>query len=205
MPAENPRTTFLAAAATVAELVARIPDGSWAGPGLGVWDLRALVGHTSRSLITVTTYLAQRAPALDIPTPEAYYVAVARAGGANTAAIAQRGRDAGAVLGDDPATSFRTLLVEATAALDGATDDDVVPTIAGGMRVGSYLPTRTFGLAVHGLDIAAAIGLPVAFAPAVLAEAAVLAARVAVALDHGPAVLAALTGRTALPRGFSVV
>jgi len=205
VPAENPRTTFLAAAATVAELVARIPDGSWAGPGLGVWDLRALVGHTSRSLITVTTYLAQRAPALDIPTPEAYYVAVARAGGANTAAIAQRGRDAGAVLGDDPATAFRTLLVEATAALDGATDDDVVPTIAGGMRVGSYLPTRTFELAVHGLDIAAAIGLPVAFAPAVLAEAAVLAARVAVALDHGPAVLAALTGRTALPRGFSVV
>ena len=205
MPAENPRTTFLAAAATVAELVARIPDGSWAGPGLGVWDLRALVGHTSRSLITVTTYLAQRAPALDIPTPEAYYVAVARAGGANTAAIAQRGRDAGAALGDDPATAFRTLLVEATAALDGATDDDVVPTIAGGMRVGSYLPTRTFELAVHGLDIAAAIGLPVAFAPAVLAEAAVLAARVAVALDHGPAVLAALTGRTALPGGFSVV
>jgi len=205
VPAENPRTTFLAAAATVAELVARIPDGSWAGPGLGVWDLRALVGHTSRSLITVTTYLAQRAPALDIPTPEAYYVAVARAGGANTAAIAQRGRDAGAVLGDDPATAFRTLLVEATAALDGATDDDVVPTIAGGMRVGSYLPTRTFELAVHGLDIAAAIGLPVAFAPAVLAEAAVLAARVAVALDHGPAVLAALTGRTALPGGFSVV
>jgi uncharacterized protein (TIGR03083 family) len=205
VPAENSRTTFLAAAATVADLVARIPDGSWAGPGLGVWDLRALVGHTGRSLITVTTYLAQRAPALDVPTPEAYYVAVARAGGANTAAIAQRGRDAGAALGDDPATAFRTLLVEATAALDGAADDDVVPTIAGGMRVGSYLPTRIFELAVHGLDIAAATGLPVAFAPVVLAEAAVLAARVAVALDHGPAVLAALTGRTALPGGFSVV
>jgi hypothetical protein len=39
----------------------------------------------------------------------------------------------------------------------------------------------------------------------VVAEAAALAARIAVELGHGPAVLAALTGRTALPPGFSVV
>jgi len=73
------------------------------------------------------------------------------------------------------------------------------------MRVGDYLPTRTFELVVHGADIAAATGLPVTFPRAVLAEAAALAARTAVELGRGAAVLAALTGRAALPPGFSVV
>lgn len=202
---DSSRTIFLAAAGTVVDLVDRIPDGAWDGPGLGAWDLRALVGHTSRSLITVATYLAQRAPAVEVPSPEAYYVAVHRAGGASSGAITERGRAAGAALGDDPAPAFRRLLDDATAALAGAEDGDVVPTVAGGMRVVDYLPTRTFELVVHGGDIAAATGLPVAFAAPVLADAAVLAARVAVELGHGPAVLAALTGRAALPPGLSVV
>ncbi len=202
---EGVRARFLGAAATVADLVGRIPDGAWDGPGLGAWDLRALVGHTGRSLITVATYLAQRALAVDVATPEAYYVAVARAGGANTAAVAERGRAAGAALGADPAAAFRALVDDAAEALRRADDDDIVPTAVGGMRVAAYLPTRTFELAVHGADIAAATGLAVTFAPAVLADAAVLAARAAVGLGHGPVLLAALTGRAALPPGFSMV
>ena len=205
MGTSAPRTTFLDAAATVADLVGRIPADAWTGPGLGVWDLRALVGHTSRALITVATYLAQRAPAVDVATPEAYFTTVARAGGTDTEAITERGRAAGAALGDDPPGTFRTLVDAAADALGRAGDDDVVPTVAGGMRVVAYLPTRTFELAVHGADIAAATGLPVAFAPAVLTDAAVLAARVAVELGRGSELLAALTGRAALPPGFSVV
>jgi uncharacterized protein (TIGR03083 family) len=203
--AADRRTTFLDAAATVADLVGRIPPDAWDGPGLGVWDLRALVGHTSRALVTVVTYLAKPAPEEDVPTPEAYYVLVARAGSANADAVAQRGRDAGAALGDDPPSAFRALVDDAAAALDGAGDDDLITTVAGGMRVGSYLPTRTFELAVHGTDIAAATGLTVEFPPSVLADAATLAARAAVALGQGPAVLGALTGRTPLPPAFSIV
>jgi len=201
----TPRTTFLAAAGTVADLVDAIPDSGWDGPGLGVWDLRALVGHTSRSLVTVVTYLGQPAAAEEVGTPEAYYAAIARAGGAGSAAVAERGRAAGTALGDEPAAAFRGWLVDATAAVDGAADDDLLTTIVGGMRLIAYLPTRTFELAVHGADIAAATGLPITFPPAVLAEAATLAARTAVELGSGAAVLAALTGRTALPPGFSVV
>ena len=69
----SPRTTFLSAAAAVADLVDTIPSTAWDGPGLGVWDLRALVGHTSRALVTVVTYLGQPAAAEEIATPEAYY------------------------------------------------------------------------------------------------------------------------------------
>jgi hypothetical protein len=208
--AVDSRTVFLDAAGTVVDLVGRIPAGAWDGPGLGVWDLRALVGHTSRALVTVLTYLAQRAPAVDVATSEAYYAAVARAGGAsarsaNDEAVAQRGIAAGAALGSDPAAAFLALRDDAAEVLRRTGDDDVVPTVAGGMRVGDYLPTRTFELVVHGADIAAVTGLPLAFAAPVLAEAATLAARVAVELGRGPELLAAVTGRAALPSGFSVV
>ncbi len=201
----TPRATFLDAAATVADLVDRIPRDAWEGPGLGVWDLRALVGHTSRSLSTVATYLQRPAVAEEAPTSEEYYVAVAALMAAEGAAIVERGRAAGTALGADPATAFRALRDDAAATLRRAGDDDVVQTAAGGMRVGAYLPTRTFELAVHGQDIAAAAGLPVTFSLPVLAEAGALAARIAVHLGHGPAVLAALTGRSTLPPGFSVV
>lgn len=199
------RTTFLDAAATVADLVDRVPPDAWSGPGLGVWDLRALVGHTSRSLITVATYVDRPAAAEDVATPEAYYALLTRTGAANTEAVAERGREAGAALGDDPAAAFRALLRTAADALDRAANDDVIETAAGGMRVVAYLPTRTFELVVHGGDVASATGLPVAFAAPVLAEAAGLAARIAVELGNGPALLAALTGRVALPPGFSIV
>jgi hypothetical protein len=198
------RSAFLDAAAVVADLVDRIPANAWDGPGLGVWDLRALVGHTSRSLVTVAEYLTQRA-AEEVASPEAYYVAVARAVRGNADAVADRGRAAGAALGADPAAAFRALVGAATEVLDRTSDDDVVPTAAGGMRVGAYLHTRVFELVVHGADIAAATSLPMAFSAPVLADAAALAARAGVALGHGPVVLAALTGRAPLPPGFSVV
>ena len=54
-------SVFASAAAAFARLVRAIPETSWDGPGLGDWDMRALVGHTSRSLVTVSEYL--RAPA----------------------------------------------------------------------------------------------------------------------------------------------
>ena len=51
--------TFAAAARAVRDTVARIPQDAWGGPGLGEWTLRDLVGHTSRSLVTVIDYLAR--------------------------------------------------------------------------------------------------------------------------------------------------
>jgi uncharacterized protein (TIGR03083 family) len=199
------RTTFLDAALTVADLVERVPPAAWFGPGLGVWDLRALIGHTSRSLITVATYVDRPSAAEDVETPEAYYARLTRAGAANTDAVAQRGRESGAALGDDPAAAFRALVATVAEALDRAGDDDLIETAAGGMRVAAYLPTRTFELVVHGGDVGSATGLPAAFAEPVLAEAAGLGARIAVELGYGPALLAALTGRVALPPGFSIV
>jgi uncharacterized protein (TIGR03083 family) len=201
-----PPAAFRTAAATFVELVERIPAGAWDGPGLAVWDLRALVGHTSRSLVTVLEYLDRPAAAEDVDSAATYYLRAAEfARGAGAAAVAERGRVAGAALGDDPAAAVRDLADRAVAKAAAADPDALVTTIVGGMRVAPYLATRTFELVVHGFDIAAATGLEVAFPPEVVAEAAELAVRAAVALGRGPAVLRALTGRGALPDGFSVV
>ena len=51
--------TYVAAARAVADLVRRIPPDAWDGPGLGEWSMRDLVGHTSRSLVTVIEYFAR--------------------------------------------------------------------------------------------------------------------------------------------------
>ena len=200
-------TAYADAAAAVTDAVAGIPDALWSAPGLGEWDVRALVGHTSRAMITVLTYLDRPAAAEDVTSPEGYYALLPSmtGEGVDQGAVAERGRAAGRALGDDPAPAFADLAEQAVRRLAEVGPDLLIETIAGGIRVDSYVPTRTVELVVHGLDIAAATGVEVTFSRNTLADAAAVAARTGVALGHGPAVLAALTGRAALPAGFSVV
>lgn len=200
-------TAYADAAAAVTDAVAEIPDGSWAAPGLGEWDVRALVGHTSRAMVTVLTYLDRAADTEDVASPEDYYALLPSMTGEGTdqAAVAERGREAGRALGDDPASAFADLAEQAVMRLTEVEPHRLIRTIAGGLRVDSYVPTRTVELVVHGLDIAAATGVDVTFSRPTLAETAAVAARTGVALGRGPVLLAALTGRAALPAGFSVV
>jgi uncharacterized protein (TIGR03083 family) len=196
--------TYRSAAGIFADLVGRLDRGTLDGPGLGDWDLRALVGHTSRALTTVLTYFDQPAETEEIPSPEEYYVRVARMF-VDPADIAERGRQAGAALGADPAAAVRDLAAQAGAKVEATDPDALVTTIIGGMRARAYLPTRTFELVVHSLDISAATGLAVDLPPAALREATELATRVCVATGQAPTLLSAMTGRSALPPGFSIV
>ena len=201
------RATYELAVAAFLELVSAIPPERYDGPGLGGWDLRALVGHTGRSLVTVTTYLGTRAAEREVTSAADYYAAVNRIAGVDAdGAILQRGIAAGEALGDDPSAALRGLYDDARAALDALDGQDpLIETIAGGMRVSDYLPTRTFELTVHGLDIARATGLPFTPPRQALAESLGVAAASAVELGFGATVLLALTGRQPLPEGTSVV
>jgi uncharacterized protein (TIGR03083 family) len=198
--------TFAAAAESFVDLVRAVPAGAWDGPGLGEWDLRSLVGHTSRSLVTVSTYLQTTAQREDLTGPVEYYLRIRDyASTLGSADVTERGRQAGRDLGAEPAAAVEDLRRRALADLAGV-DDPLIEVIGGfGIRLSSYLPTRTFELTVHGLDIARATGI--AFTPpaAALDEATVLAARIGAALSQGDTVLLSLTGRTQLPTGFSVV
>ena len=199
----NVRESFAEAAQTFAELVRRIPQDRWDGPGLGVWNLRSLVGHTSRSLITVETYLRQPADIEKVPTPAAYYMALS---GVDDAAVVGRGVAAGQALGENPAEFVDELVKRVPAQLETA-GNPLITTAAGGMRLETYLPTRTLELVVHCLDIAAAVPdiEGPQFSVQVLSQVARVAATAGVLLGRGVELMLALTGRAALSPGFSVV
>ncbi len=203
------RQDFAQAAHAFVETVARVRPQDWASPGLGVWSLRDLTGHTSRALLTVESYL-DPSTTTERPTladAAAYYAAAGAAGAlTDAAAIAERGRQAGLALGDDPAAEVAGIAERVLALVDRADDAALVTTPFTTMTLIGYLPTRTFELVVHTLDIAAAAGVrtPGALGRP-LASCLALAARLAVAQGHGPEVLLALTGRRPLPAGFSVL
>ena len=196
---------FGQAARAVAALVDTIPPERWDGPGLGEWDLRALVGHTSRSLLTVEAYLERPADEEDLATAAAYVAAGRRLAADAGGGVAQRGRDAGEALGPRPAEAF-TAIVDRVLPQCERADDPVIATIAGGMRLSVYLETRSFELVVHGVDIADALGVaPPAFGSEAWRATLQLAAAVVALSDESPVVVRALTGRAALPPGFSIV
>jgi len=195
---------FVSAARAVGRTVDVIPPGAWDGRGVGDWTVRDLVGHTSRALITVIDYLSRPVAEEVVESAPAYLAAIST-GTVEPQTVAERGRLAGRDLGDDPASRFGQLVDEAIRAAEAADQDLIVHTVFGGMRVVAYLPTRTFELCVHGLDIAAAADVPIDLPSAVLEETCALAVSTAVRSGRGVDVLMALTGRRDLPRPFSVV
>jgi hypothetical protein len=199
------RASYLSAAGCFVAQVAAIPVDALPGPGLGEWDLRSLVGHASRSLVTVETYLDQPADVVEVPTAAAYYLRIAESGGANSPAITERGRQAGVAMGDDPAAFVRDLAARVADKLTACDDAYVLTTIAGGMRLEEYLRTRIFELVVHGLDIAAACGVDPAFDEEPIVDATTLAAEAAARSGQGPDLLLAMTGRRSLRVDFTVV
>lgn len=201
-PWDDSRRAFADAAHWFVATTARVGD-RWDEPGLGEWDVRALVGHTSRSLLTVETYLGQPAAAVEVSSALDYYRATSAAAAAP--AVAQRGRDAGAALGTDPAAAVAEIAARVVPLVESRNDADLLTTIVGGMRLGDYLPTRTFELAAHTADLAGALGLPLDLPASTAAQALQLITGLAVARGLAGPLLLAATGRPGLPAGFSVL
>jgi len=178
-------------------------DGRWAQPGLGEWDVRSLVGHTSRALLTVEAYLQRPADRVDLESAVAYYRATsAMAAGPE---VAERGRAAGEALGADPAPAVAAIRARVVPLVDSCDGTELVTTIAGGMRLSDYLPTRTFELVAHTADLTAALGVR-SEPPAVAAEQVLeLVGRLAVVGTKAAQLLRAATGREGLPPGFTVL
>ncbi|GAA3728760.1 maleylpyruvate isomerase N-terminal domain-containing protein [Leifsonia bigeumensis] len=214
---------FESAARAFLQVLAGIRDretdepGQWERPGLGVWTVRGLAGHTSRAIITVGEYLAAGPPdgvlpggaspsdGSGCPDAETYLLDLAGAG-ADHEAVAARGTAAGEALGDDPVGSLtetldRTLVTLATQPVDR------IVSVVGGRTIplAEYLRTRVFELVVHTIDLSRATGIPHAIPVRALEEAGGLAARAAARSGRGDALLLAATGRGPLPEGFSVV
>jgi Mycothiol maleylpyruvate isomerase N-terminal domain len=122
------------------------------------------------------------------------------------AAIAERGRSSGAALGDDPAAAVKKLSRRVTALVNASPEDAPLATPMGMMTLAGYLPTRTFELTVHSLDLARALHrtAPASLKPAITASCE-LAGSLAGQLPAAPELLLLLSGRGGLPQGVSVV
>lgn len=178
--------------------------GRWDEPALGEWTVRDLVGHTSRAMVTVQTYLGRPASSIEVTSPADYF-RLALASSGDPAAVAQRGRDAGAALGEDPASAVGEIAERVLAQVHAESGGTLLITPVGGMRLVDYLPTRTFELTVHTCDLALALGAPPDIPDVAAAETLrVLAGLASRAELAGPLLLAA-TGRRPLPVGFSVL
>jgi uncharacterized protein (TIGR03083 family) len=184
---------YLAGADHYLALVAEVSPQQWDQPGLGDWSVRSLVGHTSRSLTTVADYLAQPEPdVVDIESVAGYYARIQ--GLASSPEVTARGVAAGVDLGEDPLRRATERRDRAAEAISGIADRRVA-TPWGSILLSHYLPTRTFELAVHGLDIARAIGSSSTLPRTVLASALATAVEAAELTGQGEQALLILTGR----------
>lgn len=177
--------------------------GRWAQPGLGEWDVRSLVGHTSRALLTVEAYVARPASSVALDSPVAYFEATRAL--STDPKVAARGREAGEALGTDPAAALQSIAARVVLLVSSCSGDEMVTTIAGGMRLADYLPTRTFELVAHTIDLASALGLPLDVPPGPAQQALELVSALAVGSGVAGPLMRAALGREGVPEGFSVL
>ncbi|MDI2098384.1 maleylpyruvate isomerase family mycothiol-dependent enzyme [Ruicaihuangia caeni] len=196
---------FSQSARAYIDVVSRIRPDQWDAPGLGVWNVRGLVGHTARAILTVENYLEADEPgAISVPDAETYYTTVFEQFTDNEA-VAARGVEAGAWLGDNPVLTLREALERTENLIAEQPPRRIVSLGGNGMLLEQYLRTRVFELVVHTLDICEATGIEHSLPDAAISDTAALATRIAVARGFGREMLFALTGRAPLPEGFSVV
>ena len=151
---EESSAAFFDASAWFLATITMVGD-RWEDPGLGEWDIRALVGHTSRSYLTVEEYLGRPAAAVEVIDAVAYYQAIRKF--YDTPGVAERGREAGRALGADPVAAVQQMAKRVEALVRTKDGSELLTSLGGGMRLVDYLPTRTFELVVHTADLCRAL------------------------------------------------
>jgi len=204
MSGQDIRDTYLEAGEYFASVVDQVDIDGWDEPALGEWCVRDLAGHTYRAFTTVLSYSAAPGDKVEIERPVDYFLKVA-GGSVDHKRVAELGRAAGLEIIDDPRMMVRGFAMYVKNKLDELGDDHIMDTIVGGMRLIDYLPTRTFELIIHTMDLAKAVGVD--SKPPEKGMTATLEILGQIALYRGQAsdLVLAATGRRGLPTGFSVL
>ena len=185
------REAFDQAVGFFLETVRQVPADRWEAPALGVWSVRELVGHTSRAMTLVDQY--------------ATVGAGGRTGFGTSEEIAERGKEAGRLLGDDPAGAVDEIAKRVRALVASLPDDHPLETPVGTRGLVAYMATRVSELTIHTIDLASVIGVHVEPPAECILVTLYSLADAAVREGLGTEVAFALTGRTPLPAGFSVL
>ena len=198
------RAAFAAAAGFLAEVARTVPSATWTEVALGVWTGRSLLGHALRAVTLVEQYGAPDVGPLTIRSPAEYYAkALATIG--DPSAVAERGRAAGAALGEDLVATAEAAVMKAISRLGTLGPDAQIQIPIGRMALDDYLVTRIVELTIHGLDVAAAGGVEIEPPPEALCITLSALTELVVARGQGVTVLRALAGRGTLPSGFGAL
>jgi uncharacterized protein (TIGR03083 family) len=198
------KEAFTQAATFFVESVAKIGPSQWDDSALGVWSVRDLVGHTSRSISRVAEFAVQPADKIDVASAaQHYHVSLAPDDIDET--IAQGGRDAALTLGDDPAATVRASLDAVVLVLTGVSEGTTIAYTNGGIRLEHYLQTRVLELVIHTLDLLAAINDNTQPPREALLSTLHLIADLAADSGFGGQFALLATGRGIIPDRFSVL
>ena len=204
MSGQDIRDTYLEAGEYFASVVDQVDIDGWDEPALGEWCVRDLAGHTYRAFTTVLSYSAAPDDKVEIERPVDYFLKVL---GDNVGQkqVAELGRAAGLEIIDDPRMMVRGFAMYVKNKLDDLGDDHIMGTGVGGMRLIDYLPTRTFELIIHTMDLAKAVGVDAKPPEKGMTATLEILGQIALYRGHASDLLLAATGRGGLPVGFSVL
>ena len=198
------RLAYRQAVVCFLETATKAQPEQWDAPGLGVWTVRDLVGHASRSITRVEEFGVRRAESIDITSAVHHYRRSLRQP-SDDERVAERGRIAGRELGEDPLATMNADWARAEQILDATDEDTIIAYDNGGIRFGDYLETRVFELTVHTLDLANAIGIEVEPSREALGITLQLLAALALESGRGASLALSGTGRGPLPDGYTVL
>ena len=198
------RETYLEAGEFFARVVDKVDIDGWEAPALGEWCVRDLTGHTYRAFTTVLSYSAKPGDKVELERPVDYFLKAFETL-ADPKQVAERGRAAGLEIIDDPKMMVRGFAMYVKNKLGELSDDHIMATPVGGMRLIDYLPTRTFELIIHTMDLAIAVGVDEKPPENGLETTIQILGQLALHQGHAPGLILAATGRHNLPDGFSVL
>ena len=204
MSGQKIRETYLEAGEFFGRVVDQVDIDGWDSPALGEWCVRDLTGHTYRSFTTVLSYSAKPGDKVDLERPVDYFLK-ALDSLADPKQMAERGRAAGLEIIDDPKMMVRGFGMYVKNKLEELSDDHIMATPVGGIRLIDYLPTRTFELIIHTMDLAIALGANDEPPESGLEATIQILGQLALHRGHAPSLILAATGRHVLSEGFSVI
>ncbi len=204
MSGQDIRETYLEAGEYFASVVDQVDIDGWDEPALGEWCVRDLTGHTYRAFTTVLSYSAKPAEKVDLERPVDYFLKALETL-ADPKKVAERGRAAGLEIIDDPRMMVRGFAMYVKNKLEELPDDFILACPIGGIRLIDYLPTRTFELIIHTMDLAKAVGVEAKPPEAGMDATLQIMGQLALHRGHSSELILAATGRGGLSEGFSVL
>ncbi len=204
MSGQDIRETYLEAGEFFASVVDQVDIDGWDEPALGEWCARDLTGHTYRAFTTILSYSAKPGDKVDLERPVDYFLEAFKSL-AEPKMVAERGRAAGLEIIDDPRMMVRGFAMYVKNKLEELSDDHIMATPVGGIRLIDYLPTRTLELIIHTMDLAIAVGANDEPPENGLEATIQILGQLAIYQGQAPGLILATTGRHVLPDGFSVL